>query len=140
MYGTPDTIKIPRSWYQTLFLAGIRWIATNTSSADAEDDADIHQYLSQLITDHDNFERLDSASTITEGLAALKKHKPDILLTDIGRPDGSGIEIIKAINKLHLDCEAMVVSGFQDENIVFKAREASTEALLHEAIKLRLIT
>lgn len=95
-----------------------------------EDDADIRQRLSQLIINHEKFTLLDSAATMSDGLAALEKHKPDILLTDIGLPDGSGIEIIKAIEKLHLDCEAMVISGFQDENIVFKALEAGAKAYI----------
>ena len=95
-----------------------------------EDDADARQRLSQLIIDHDNFELLNSAATMTEGLAALEKYKPDILLTDLGLPDGSGIEIIKAIEQLQLNCEAMVISGFQDENIVFKALEAGAKAYI----------
>ena len=95
-----------------------------------EDDADVRQRLSQLIVDHEDFELLHSAATMAEGMAALKQYKPDILLTDLGLPDGSGIEIIKAIEKLHLDCEAMVISGFQDENIVFKALEAGAKAYI----------
>jgi len=95
-----------------------------------EDDTDVRLRLSQLINDHNSFELLDSAATMAEGLAALKKHKPDILLTDLGLPDGSGIEIIKAIEKTHLDCSAMVISGFQDENIVFKALEAGAKAYI----------
>ena len=95
-----------------------------------EDDTDVRQRLSQLISDHDDFELLHSAATMADGLAALDKYKPDILLTDIGLPDGSGIEVIKAIDKLHLDCKAMVISGFQDENIVFKALEAGAKSYI----------
>ncbi len=95
-----------------------------------EDDADVQQRLSQLIIDHENFDLLHSAATMDAGMAALKRYKPDILLTDLGLPDGSGIEIIKAIEELHLDCEAMVISGFQDENMVFKALEAGAKAYI----------
>ncbi len=95
-----------------------------------EDDVDVRQRLALLLIDHESFELLHSAATMEEGLAALKKYKPDVLLTDLGLPDGSGIEIIKAIEKLHLDCEAMVVSGFQDENIVFKALEAGAKSYI----------
>ena len=95
-----------------------------------EDDADVRQRLSQLIDSHEDFELLHTAATMAEGLVALQQHKPDILLTDLGLPDGSGIEIIKAIEKQHLDCEAMVISGFQDENIVFKALEAGAKAYI----------
>ncbi|MCF6261871.1 MAG: response regulator transcription factor [Gammaproteobacteria bacterium] len=95
-----------------------------------EDDADVRERLVQLITQHIAFELLATSATMTEGLAALEKHKPDILLTDLGLPDGSGIEIIKAIDRLHLNCEAMVISGFQDEHTVFNALEAGAKAYI----------
>ncbi len=95
-----------------------------------EDDADVRERLVQLITQHIAFELLATSATMTEGLAALEKYKPDILLTDLGLPDGSGIEIIKAIDRLHLNCEAMVISGFQDEHTVFDALEAGAKAYI----------
>ncbi len=95
-----------------------------------EDDAEVRHRLSQLINAHEDFELLHTAATLAEGLAALQQYKPDILLTDLGLPDGSGIEIIQAIEKFHLDCEAMVISGFQDETIVFKALEAGASAYI----------
>ncbi len=95
-----------------------------------EDDADVRNRLVKLLQAHEQFNLLDATGTMTEGLKALKQHKPDVLLTDIGLPDGSGIEIIKAIDKWHLDCNAMVISGFQDENIVFKALQAGAQAYI----------
>lgn len=105
-----------------------------------EDDADVRDRLAQLITDHEAFELVATATTMTEGLAELKRVKPDILLTDLGLPDGSGIEIIKAIDTLKLDCEAMVISGFQDEHIVFKALEAGARAYILKHDKSQKIT
>ena len=95
-----------------------------------EDDADIRQRLSQMIESHGAFNLLAAASTLAEGLAALEQYKPDILLADIGLPDGSGIDLIKAITHLHLDCEAMIISGFQDEYTVFDALEAGAKAYI----------
>lgn len=95
-----------------------------------EDDADIRQRLETLITSNKHFILAASAATMTAGLAALKQHKPDVLLTDLGLPDGSGIDIIKAIDTLHLDCQAMVISGFQDEYTVFKALEAGAQSYI----------
>jgi DNA-binding NarL/FixJ family response regulator len=95
-----------------------------------EDDADILQRLSAMIKSHGAFDLLAEVSTLAEGLAALKRYKPDILLADIGLPDGSGIDLIKAITRFHLDCEAMVISGFQDEYIVFDALAAGAKAYI----------
>ncbi len=95
-----------------------------------EDDADVRDRLVKLIEQEEKFTLLSASSNMAEGLHALTKFKPDILLTDLGLPDGSGIEIIKAIEENHLDCEAMVISGFQDEHHVFNALEAGAKAYI----------
>jgi DNA-binding NarL/FixJ family response regulator len=95
-----------------------------------EDDLDILARLSDLISEQEDLVLLATASTKEAGLNALLQHKPDILLTDIGLPDGSGIDIIKAIDQEKLDCEAMVISGFQDEHIVFRALEAGAKSYI----------
>jgi len=105
-----------------------------------EDDADVREHLAQLIVQHDSFELLAVAGDVAEGLAALTTHRPDILLTDLGLPDGSGIEIIKAIDAQNLDCEAMVISGFQDEYRVFSALEAGAKAYILKHDKSQKIT
>jgi len=102
----------------------------NYSLIIVEDDVDIRQRLVAMIESHGNFNLLADVGTLAEGLAALEQYKPDILLADIGLPDGSGIDLIKAITRLHLDCEAMVISGFQDEYIVFDALEAGAKAYI----------
>jgi len=95
-----------------------------------EDDAQILASLSSLIAEHESYELVAAVSSMEDGLKALTLFKPDILLTDIGLPDGSGVEIIKDIDKKKLNCEAMVISGFQDENIVFQALEAGAKSYL----------
>lgn len=95
-----------------------------------EDDVDVRKRLETLIRNHKQLSLLDSSGTMKAGLAALQQYKPDILVTDLGLPDGSGIEIIKLIQRLHLDCEAMVISGFQDEHTVFQALEAGAKSYI----------
>lgn len=105
-----------------------------------EDDAELRQRLCSLINQHDSFELLTSVGTMAEGLAVLKKYKPDVLLTDLGLPDGSGVEIIRAIEQLQLDTQAMVISGFQDEHRVFNALEAGAKAYILKHDKKQKIT
>ena len=105
-----------------------------------EDDEDVREHLMQLIVNHESFELLNASGTVAEGISALKRYKPDVLLTDLGLPDGTGIDIIKAITTLRLDCEAMVISGFQDEKIVFKALEAGAKSYILKHDKSQKIT
>jgi two-component system CheB/CheR fusion protein len=63
------------------------------------------RYLEQM--DHEVF----SASTMNESLAALRKIQIDILLSDIGLPDGSGWELLQRAN-LPESVYAVAMSGF----------------------------
>lgn len=105
-----------------------------------EDDDDVRDRLADLIIEHEQFELLDACGTMEQGLSALLQYEPDVLLTDIGLPDGSGIDIIRAIEQHHLDCDAMVISGFQDETLVFKALEAGAKAYILKHDKSQIIT
>ena len=95
-----------------------------------EDDPEVLGRLAQLIVEHAEYELLEAAPDFATGKQALLKHKPDVLLTDIGLPDGTGIDLIKLITEHQLDCEAMVISGFQDEHVVFEALEAGAKSYI----------
>ena len=105
-----------------------------------EDEIDVRERLIELVEQDEQFNLLDASSTVAAGMIALDTHKPDILLTDLGLPDGSGIDIIKTIEKLNLDCEAMVISGFQDEHNVFNALQAGAKAYILKDDKSQKIT
>jgi len=95
-----------------------------------EDDGDVRDRLAEMVVKDSDFKLLAAVGTVADGLEALAKHKPDILLTDLGLPDGSGIEIIRKISQINLDTQAMVISGFQDEHIVFSALEAGASSYI----------
>lgn len=95
-----------------------------------EDDPEVNRRLAELIRDHQQFSLCATANSVETGRAALLEHKPDILLTDLGLPDGSGVEIIQLIRIHRLDTEAMVISGFQDEKVVFDALEAGAKGYI----------
>lgn len=95
-----------------------------------EDDDDVRERLAQLVGGHAAFRLLAAVATVAEGRAALLEHRPDILLTDLGLPDGSGIDIIRALTEHRLDTECMVISGFQDEHHVFQALQAGARGYI----------
>ena len=105
-----------------------------------EDDSEVRARLASLITEHEKFDLLSTAPNLVDGMSDLLKYKPDVLLTDLGLPDGSGIDIIKEIEKNNLDVEAMVISGFQDEHNVFNALQAGASAYIHKHDKSQKIT
>jgi len=95
-----------------------------------EDDTEILLKLRDTVNAHDEFDVVSAVTHCAQGKEALVTLHPDILLTDLGLPDGSGIDIIKAIHTQRLDCEALVVSGFQDERLVFQALESGAKGYI----------
>ena len=54
----------------------------------------------------------------------LATHAPDVLLTDLGLPDGSGIDLIREAARAHPGTDIMVISVFGDEEHVVSSIEA----------------
>ncbi len=49
-----------------------------------------------------------------EGIAAFKKHRPDIIVSDIKMPEMDGIEMIREVRKLDDKVKIVLVSGHQE--------------------------
>jgi DNA-binding NarL/FixJ family response regulator len=74
-----------------------------------------------------------TAATLAGGLALLERKPADVMLVDLGLPDGSGLDIIREIARRpewHERCEIMVVSVFADEAHVMSAIEAGASGYL----------
>jgi DNA-binding NarL/FixJ family response regulator len=57
----------------------------------------------------------------------------DVLLVDLGLPDGSGLDVIRhARLRLHPACEALVISMFGDEDNVLASIEAGALGYIHK--------
>ncbi len=99
-----------------------------------EDDEPTRKRLSDVIDNHPELHLIGAAATYAEAHRMLLAAPPRVLLTDIGLPDGSGIELIETIAKQNLATEAMVITVFGDEQHVFNAIEAgATGYLLKES-------
>lgn len=70
------------------------------------------------------------ASTVAEAKAMLTAPPADILVVDLGLPDGSGIEVIAETNTLWPDCAIMVATTFADERHVIASIEAGASGYL----------
>ena len=67
--------------------------------------------------------------TLDAGLEALYTDQPRLVLTDLGLPDGSGIEMITAAATANWPCDSLVISVFGDERRVINAIRAGAKGL-----------
>jgi len=64
-----------------------------------------------------------AAENMTDALRIAEEEQFDILLSDIGLPDGSGLELLKRI-RLVRDVPALALSGFGMDEDVERSRDA----------------
>lgn len=57
---------------------------------------------------------------------------PDVLLADLGLPDGSGLDVIRAAVARFPECEPLVISVFGDEDNVLASIEAGAVGYIHK--------
>ena len=65
-----------------------------------------------------------AVSDLAAARQLLATQAPDVLLTDLGLPDGSGIDVIRETARAHPGTDIMVVSVFGDEEHVVASIEA----------------
>ena len=95
-----------------------------------EDDPDFSNALSVVVQDCADMQLVGRAGTQAEGLALLSGPPADVLLVDLGLPDGSGIAVIRAAAMQWPSCSIMVSTNFGDETHVMRSIEAGAAGYL----------
>jgi DNA-binding NarL/FixJ family response regulator len=70
--------------------------------------------LSKLLNAEDDLQVIGEAGDAAEGLKSIVKHKPDLVVVDIGLPGKSGLELIKEVRDLKLATKMLAVSMFDE--------------------------
>ncbi len=92
-----------------------------------EDRADIARRLKRAVDATGGITLVGCAETLSGGLDLLYELKPRLVLIDIGLPDGSGVELIRAAAKADWPCDSLVISIFGDETRVIEAIQAGAK-------------
>lgn len=92
-----------------------------------EDRSDIVARLRDAIGATEGLTLVGHASTLDQGLNLLYDLQPRILLVDIGLPDGSGVEAVRACAAAEWQVDALVVTIFGDEARVLEAIRAGAK-------------
>lgn len=105
-----------------------------------DDDPSVLQPFAAAVEAADDMQVVGQAATLAAGLRLLHNIRPDVLLVDLGLPDGDGATLIAEAARSLPDCEAMVVTVFGDEAHVLAAIEAgATGYLLKDAAPAEIV-
>ena len=95
-----------------------------------EDDVNFQNALMHAIEAAPDMTLLRVAGTRAQGLQMLDDIAADVLLVDLGLPDGSGIDVIRAAHVKQPGCNIMVSTTFGDEIHVMESLEAGASGYL----------
>lgn len=99
-----------------------------------EDDSQTREFFAASVMRSDELALAASVGTVAEARDWLDDpaHRVDVLLADLGLPDGSGLEVIRHARRLHPECEPLVISMFGDEDNVLASIEAGALGYIHK--------
>jgi DNA-binding NarL/FixJ family response regulator len=89
--------------------------------------ADLLAY--SIDAEHD-FECVGRAATVAQAIAMADSLAPEIVVMDIGLPDGDGVEATARIVARHPDIRVLILTGSVDQNLFARAARAGAIAFL----------
>jgi DNA-binding NarL/FixJ family response regulator len=95
-----------------------------------EDDMNTRSYLVEALSADEGSYTVATAATLREGVLALTDRVPDVMLVDLGLPDGNGLDLIRGARELSTDVLTLVITVFGDEATVIGAIEAGAQGYL----------
>ncbi len=95
-----------------------------------EDDVHFQAAITTAVTGSGDMQLVSVSGTRADGLRALQATPADVLLVDLGLPDGSGIDVIRAAHLGSPNCAVMVCTTFGDEAHVMQSIEAGASGYL----------
>lgn len=101
---------------------------TTMKIAIVEDEPDVLDGLVATVMGIGGYEVTLAAGTVSEASQYYAAHTTDILLTDLGLPDGDGVDLIRSVYDRSPDTLIMVLSAFGEEQRVVSAIMAGAKA------------
>jgi len=98
----------------------------------AEDHDDSRSALERLLAA--NGYVVHSAATVAEAITLARHHGCDLLISDIGLPDGSGLELMRQVKAIHRHSRGIAVTGFTTPEEVQACVDAGFERFLPKPV------
>jgi len=108
-------------------------IELNISVLYAEDKKDSRKNISEILS-----RRVKKIYVAKDGIEAFnlyKKHKPDLLLTDIQMPGMGGLELIEKIKQINPQIRIIITTAFNDSNYLLKSIDLQVDGYIIKPIR-----
>jgi DNA-binding NarL/FixJ family response regulator len=104
---------------------------TGTATVVLVDDHDlIRQGLSRAFERQSDFTVGGEAGSVAEAAALTASVKPDVVVTDVRLPDGTGLDLVRKLRQTHPDLGLVVLTMYAGDEQLFAALEAGASAFV----------
>lgn len=90
----------------------------------------IRQGLAGAFEQSDGFEVVGQAGTVDDGIAQARSLAPDVVVTDVQLPDGSGFDIVRALRKERKNIGLVVLTMYAGDEQLFAAMDAGASGFV----------
>jgi len=77
-----------------------------------------------------------AAETLAAGRDLVNKHSPDVLLLDIGLPDGNGLELVEYAKTVNPKTQIVVLTSLTDEATLMQAIDSGVSGFIAKSSSL----
>ncbi|HVS31540.1 MAG TPA: response regulator transcription factor [Thermoanaerobaculia bacterium] len=106
----------------------------------ADDHPIILEGLEQLFRRDKDFQVLATCTNGQETIAAVREHRPDVLVLDVRMPDGDGLAVLKQVHDERMPTRVVLLTASMEEDEVLQAMEHGVWGLvLKEAAAVSLV-
>ena len=90
----------------------------------------IRQGLAGAVAATAGFEVAGQAGSVEEGVALARSARPDVVITDVRLPDGSGLDVVRALRKDDKKIGLVVLTMYAGDEQLFAAMDAGASAFV----------
>ena len=90
----------------------------------------IRQGLAGAFSQADGFDVSGQAGSVAEGIALAEELHPDVVVTDVRLPDGSGLDIVRALRKENRQIGLVVLTMYAGDEQLFAAMDAGASGFV----------
>ena len=101
-----------------------------------EDQTAVREMLSQLVTNHPDFEVVAETGDGQEATQIVLDKKPDFVILDVMLPGLNGSEVLRRFSKHLKDVRVLVFSGYQNPTLVRELLQAGAHGFVEKSAPL----
>jgi DNA-binding NarL/FixJ family response regulator len=90
----------------------------------------IRQGLAGAFSQADGFEVAGQAGSVEEGIALAQELNPDVVVTDVRLPDGSGLDVVRTLRKENRQVGLVVLTMYAGDEQLFAAMDAGASGFV----------